>query len=60
MKYNKEFLYHFTCELCHNWWSYAAEADHNFIGKRWFCPHCGQEYNPPHFVDVVVGNGQND
>ena len=53
MKYSKEFLYHFSCEKCKNWWSYAATDKLNFIGKRWFCPHCGHEHNPPHKNQTV-------
>jgi len=50
MRYNKEFLYHFSCEKCENWWSYPAtdSLDKFTKSKNWYCPHCGHEHNPPH------------
>jgi hypothetical protein len=48
MNYSKELLYHFSCEICHNWWSYPATADLEFDTKTWFCPHCLHEHKPPH------------
>ena len=49
MRFNKEFLYHFSCEKCENWWSYPATADFKLVLKRsWYCPHCSHEHKPPH------------
>ena len=40
MKLNKETLWHFTCDHCHLWWSFASSD--NYVPKRQiFCPHCG-------------------
>ena len=51
MKYNKEVIYHFSCEKCVNWWSYPSseelvKAFHD--SKIWHCPHCGHKNKPPH------------
>ena len=49
MKYSKEILYHFSCDICYNWWTYPAgmhEVD--FDTKIWFWPHCLHEHKPPH------------
>ena len=48
MRYNKEFLYHFTCEKCLNWWSYPATTKIKLEKKTWICPHCSHEHKPPH------------
>ena len=58
MRFNKEFLYHFSCEKCENWWSYPATDNLNFIGKRWFCPHCSHEHNPPHIDQNALSEEQ--
>ena len=40
LKLNKETLWHFTCDHCHLWWSFASSD--NYVPKRQiFCPHCG-------------------
>ena len=49
MNYNKETLYHFSCEKCQNWWSFPATATTlEFKTKSWYCPHCSYEHKPPH------------
>ena len=48
MKYSKEILYHFSCEVCYNWWSYPSIKEVDFDIKTWFCPHCLHEHKPPH------------
>jgi len=49
MKYSKEILYHFSCEICYNWWTYPAGMhETDFNTKIWFCPHCLHEHRPPH------------
>tara|TARA_Y100000296_G_C5174404_1_gene259169 strand:+ start:536 stop:859 length:324 start_codon:yes stop_codon:yes gene_type:complete len=55
-KYTKEILYHFTCENCHLWWTYAHientanKYDYPYprvkdlypkVLKELTCPHCG-------------------
>ena len=52
MKFNKELLYHMTCEKCNNWWSYPSTTVANFQNKTWYCPHCGHEHKPPHVNKV--------
>ena len=39
--YTTETIYHYTCEECKNWWSYATidAYDPEFM----ICPHCGHE-----------------
>ena len=56
MNFNKELLYHFTCEKCLNWWSYAQQADllePYKSTKPWYCPHCGHAHEPPHRTDTI-------
>ena len=52
MRYNKEVIYHFSCEKCENWWSYPSSEDLvDFWDPKmqtWVCPHCGLEHKPPH------------
>ena len=49
MNYTTEIIYHFTCDFCNNWWSYAASTELRYIEeKKWSCPHCKQENKPPH------------
>ena len=50
MRFNKEFLYHFSCEKCESWWSYPStnSLDKFTTSKNWFCPHCGHKHKPPH------------
>ena len=40
-----EYLYHFTCERCKNWWSIALDKAGWNTDRMW-CPHCGYEQNP--------------
>ena len=50
-QYTVEVLYHFTCGVCDNWWSYTVtpfvqpiEFDAGIIkDKQLYCPHCGHE-----------------
>ena len=48
-QFTVEVLYHFTCGVCENWWSYAVTP---FVqplefdpfapaGTKTYCPHCG-------------------
>ena len=42
MKLTKETIWHFTCDFCKLWWSFASSDE--FQPKRnIFCPHCGKE-----------------
>ena len=42
MKLTKETIWHFTCDFCKLWWSFASSDE--FQPKRnMFCPHCGKE-----------------
>jgi transcription elongation factor Elf1 len=45
-EYTVEILYHFTCEFCSHWWSYAVTpfvqpVEIGVTDKRLYCPHCG-------------------
>ena len=47
-QYTVEVIYHFTCGVCENWWSYAVtpfvqpiEFDAGVTDERIYCPHCG-------------------
>tara|TARA_Y100000310_G_C19993316_1_gene495101 strand:- start:117 stop:341 length:225 start_codon:yes stop_codon:yes gene_type:complete len=51
MRYSKEFLYHFRCEKCLNWWTHSTidELEELFHKtKNWYCPHCSYKHMPPH------------
>lgn len=39
MKVSLEFLYHFRCDRCNQWWSIADIEPK--IGNSIHCPHCG-------------------
>ncbi|AFY69524.1 hypothetical protein Pse7367_1229 [Thalassoporum mexicanum PCC 7367] len=39
MKVSLEFLYHFRCDRCDNWWSRADIEPKP--GDRVYCPQCG-------------------
>jgi len=48
-RYTVEILYHFECDLCHQWWSYAVTptslTDYNLTlsnDEKVHCMHCGQ------------------
>jgi hypothetical protein len=42
-EYTVEKIYHFTCEFCKNWWSYAySDSDKNPFVKKIHCPFCGE------------------
>lgn len=47
-RYTVELLYHFECELCHQWWSYAMTPTELNSGQslelnneKVHCMHCG-------------------
>ena len=42
MKLTKETIWHFTCDFCKLWWSFAT-SDEFQPKKNLFCPHCGKE-----------------
>ena len=42
MKLTKETIWHFTCDFCKLWWSFASSDDFQ-PKKNIFCPHCGKE-----------------
>ena len=42
MKLTKETIWHFTCDFCKLWWSFASSDE--FKPKKYiFCPHCGKK-----------------
>ena len=53
-QYTVEVLYHFTCGVCENWWSYAVtpfvqpiEFDAGIKkDEKLHCPHCGHKQKP--------------
>ena len=51
MKFNKEQIYHFTCESCNLWWSIAAE-NIKVEKHTWICPWCAYEHKPPHTTNI--------
>ena len=42
MKLTKETIWHFTCDFCKLWWSFAS-SDEFQPKNNIFCPHCGKE-----------------
>ena len=42
MKLTKETIWHFTCDFCKLWWSFAS-SDEFQPKKTIFCPHCGKK-----------------
>ena len=42
MKLTKETIWHFTCDFCKLWWSFAS-SDEFQPKKKIFCPHCGKK-----------------
>jgi len=42
MKLSKETIWHFTCDFCKLWWSFAS-SDEFQPKKNIFCPHCGKK-----------------
>ena len=42
MKLTKETIWHFTCDFCKLWWSFAS-SDEFQPRRNIFCPHCGKE-----------------
>ena len=42
MKLTKETIWHFTCDFCKLWWSFAS-SDEFQPKRKIFCPHCGKE-----------------
>ena len=46
MNYSKETIWHFTCEFCSNWWSYATSDEwhpDDVSNFAVYCPHCGMD-----------------
>ena len=48
-RYTAEIIYHFECDLCHQWWSYAITpttlTNYNLnlpSDEKVHCMHCGQ------------------
>tara|TARA_Y100001951_G_C11069277_1_gene145168 strand:- start:160 stop:456 length:297 start_codon:yes stop_codon:yes gene_type:complete len=48
-RYTAEIIYHFECDLCHQWWSYAVTptslTNYNMnlpSDEKVHCMHCGQ------------------
>ena len=39
MNVSLEYLYHFLCDDCRKWWTFADIAVE--IGDKLHCPHCG-------------------
>ena len=39
MKVSLEFLYHYLCDYCNQWWTCADIK--STVGSTVFCPHCG-------------------
>jgi len=39
MKVSLEYLYHFRCDRCQQWWSRADIEPQ--IGEHIYCPYCG-------------------
>ena len=42
MKLAKETIWHFTCDYCNLWWSFASSDDYE-PKDGIFCPHCGKK-----------------
>ena len=42
MKLTKETIWHFTCDFCKLWWSFAS-SDEFQPKENIFCPHCGKK-----------------
>ena len=42
MKLTKETIWHFTCDFCKLWWSFAS-SDEFQPKKNIFCPHGGKK-----------------
>jgi len=49
--YTTETIYHYTCEECNNWWSYATVD--GYMPDVLTCPHCDT-------VGVVKDNNLNE
>lgn len=39
IKSTKETIFHYTCDECDNWWSYATSE--TYTPESMICPHCG-------------------
>ena len=50
MHYNRERIYHFTCEKCEMWWSIGVE-NMNMERISWICTWCGHKHLPPHYEE---------
>ena len=42
LKLAKETIWHFTCDFCNLWWSFAS-SDAYEPKDSIFCPHCGKK-----------------
>lgn len=43
-EYSMEWLYHFNCSECKNWWSYpTTEIRTPVMQQNFYCPHCGHK-----------------
>jgi len=42
LKLAKETIWHFTCDFCNLWWSFAS-SDGYEPKDSIFCPHCGKK-----------------
>ena len=42
-RFDIEWIYHFTCSSCKNWWSYASGEVGLplYMQQNLTCPHCG-------------------
>ena len=60
LKYSKEVIYHFNCNICNNWWSYAhTEVNRGTSLRQYemqvagnYCPHCGILYESLEEINV--------
>ena len=39
-----EILFHFTCDKCNLWWSFATDSI-SWQPNKLYCPHCGTLHN---------------
>ena len=45
-KAHLEYIYHITCDVCKNYFTYATMEENFPIDKGiWYCPKCGQKGN---------------
>lgn len=41
MSYSVEYLFHFKCSVCFQWWSIGCVGPDDHKGIEMRCPHCG-------------------